>query len=378
MKVSILGCVVAALLLTAAATPAPASDVFYTVSSDDDYLRVVNPLTGGTTSSIQMSVTGATISRCNGLAIHPTTNEMWVIINMSGQQGRVLGKVNAQTGVVTTVGNTGDAFANIAFDATGQLYGVTGDGANTPETLYSLSLTNGAASLVMPLGNGIDGEAIAFNPIDGFLYHGSGFGPRGTDQIFEKINYVTMTTTNIPITGVSFDEPTAMMHLAGGNILMADLNADLILITDQGVARLLSSTDHTVKGMAFLPTRNAAYNRVYGFGCAGPSGTIPAMLGQGTPNAGGTASLAIVNGPAGATCILGFGLGNGNAPLAPGCVLQIMPLTPTLIPLSLDGNGQRVFSFGLPPSIVVGGYWQAAVFEGSSITLTNALEMQVR
>ena len=53
----------------------------------------------------------------------------------------------------------------------GFVYGVTGDGAISSETLYALSLVDASSSLVTGLGAGNDGEAIAFNPDNGSLYH---------------------------------------------------------------------------------------------------------------------------------------------------------------------------------------------------------------
>jgi hypothetical protein len=75
---------------------------------------------------------------------------------------------------ILTVLAIGAAFAPAAVAAT--LYGVTGDGGSAPETLYTLSQTDASRTFVRAFGNGDDGEAIAFNPDDGLLYHASGSG----------------------------------------------------------------------------------------------------------------------------------------------------------------------------------------------------------
>ena len=48
--------------------------------------------------------------------------------------------------------------------ATAVLYGVTGDGASVPETLYTLNTGHASAPFVTMLGNGDDGELAAVNP----------------------------------------------------------------------------------------------------------------------------------------------------------------------------------------------------------------------
>jgi hypothetical protein len=68
----------------------------------------------------------------------------------------------------------------------------------TPETLYTINTNNAALTLVQALGNGTDGEAIAYNSGDGMMYHMSGIG---AGLIFEKIHLSTGTVTNIPLSG---------------------------------------------------------------------------------------------------------------------------------------------------------------------------------
>ena len=360
---------------------ASAGDLLYTVSSSDDNLRVVDPYNGQTLSTIQMSLTSGTIQQCNGLALNPGTQDLWVIVKVVGQPGRSLGRVNVTTGLITTVGTTGQNFAGITFNGAGTLFGVTGDGAQTPETLYTISLANAQTAQVMMLGNGNDGETIAHSAMDGLIYHASGLGAQNTNEIFEKINPSTRVVTNIPLSGDDYEEATALLHIAGGNFFLADLCQELFVVNDAGVVSLIGMMDHIAKGMAYLPA-TAAFTRLYGAGCAGPSGHIPVLVGRSTPAAGGVASLGLINGPGGALCMLVFGTGNGTQVLTPGCNIQIWPITPLFFPLNMSGtgpgNGKVAFSFNLPANLVATGFWQAAVFEGNSITLTNPVVMRVR
>jgi len=128
-----------------------------------------------------ITLAGETVNGGTGLATDPTTGTLWALLKLSGQDGRELVTIDPETGVATSIGNTGSRFAGIAFDASGNLFGVTGDGGLPPETLATLSKTDGSATFVCSLGLGGDGENIAFNPTDALLYHYSGNG------VFEKI-----------------------------------------------------------------------------------------------------------------------------------------------------------------------------------------------
>lgn len=374
--------VVGAVLAIGLAAEASAGDFLYTVSSGDDNLRIVDAFTGQTTSTLQMSLTSGTIQQCNGLALNPGTQDLWVIVKVQGQTGRALGRVNVTTGLITTIGSTGQNFAGIAFDQGGTLYGVTGDGATTPETLYTISTATAQTSLVMPLGAGTDGETIAWGFQDGRLYHVSGLGTPNVDEIFEKIDPSTKTVTQIPLSGEDFEEATALHHVTGGVFFLADLNQDLFVIDDKGKVSKIGLMDHIAKGMAYLPTSTGAFNRAYGYGCAGPSAHTPVLVGRGTPSAGGIASLGLLNGAGGATGVIVLGWGSNVVPLVPGCDIQIAPVSPLFLPLSLSaggaGDGTATLQFPLPPAILVTGYWQAAVFENNTITLTNPVVMRVR
>jgi hypothetical protein len=110
-------------------------ETLYSVSRDDDLLRTIDPTNGSTLSSVTITLSGKTIFGANGLATDPGTGVLWAILKISGQSGRQLVTIDPDTGVATSVGNTGDRFAGLAFDSSGRLFGVTGDGAGVRENL---------------------------------------------------------------------------------------------------------------------------------------------------------------------------------------------------------------------------------------------------
>lgn len=158
----------------------------------------LNTTTGAITGGQVVTVPGRTITGLQGLTQDPTTGTVYAIARAAAVPGRLLITLNLATGAGIEVGNLGDSFSSITFRADGQMFGVTGDGATVPETLYLINKATAAKTLATPLGNGDDGEVIAFNPVDGLIYHWSGNGV----SVFESIQATApWAVTNIPIVG---------------------------------------------------------------------------------------------------------------------------------------------------------------------------------
>ena len=255
--------------------PAHAQSILYSVSRDDDLLRVINPSTGSTISSVAITLAGKGVAFANGLATNPVTGELFAILKLDGQTGRQLVKIDPATGIATSIGDTGDQFAGLAFNSSGTLFAVTGDkknspgGALPPETPFTLNTSNGAPTQVpgLVLGRGNDGEAIGFNPNDGLIYHASGNDTGGEGcpsdpmvcvEIFESVNPNNLAVTNIPLSGAYvastdvYSEVAALTHLSGNTLLLTDIDQNLYTITTSGVLTLLGGMDHVSKGLAFV------------------------------------------------------------------------------------------------------------------------------
>lgn len=143
----------------------------------------LDPETLATLETRAPTLEGETVSGNVGLAEDPTDRSIYAVLKVAG--GRALARFDATSATYTQVALLADRFASITFDSAGQLYGVTGNGGSTPETLYKIDKVTGEATLVRGLGAGADGEVIQYNPDDGKIYHWSG----GT-SFFEAI---TMT-----------------------------------------------------------------------------------------------------------------------------------------------------------------------------------------
>jgi hypothetical protein len=195
---------------------------------------------------------GFTITGMTGLAYDPTTYETYIIMKVSAVSGRVLGKINLQTGVCTQVGNLGDNFSSIAFDETGQLWGATGNGATVPETLYKIDKTTGVKTLQYAMGNGIDGEILCYNRDDNNMYHWSGNGT----VVMEKwpLNNVAYTPTNIPISGTSGGETFGMIYMGSGKFIASNIASNLKRLSASGVyGATLSNNPDDLRGIVMPP-----------------------------------------------------------------------------------------------------------------------------
>ena len=275
----VFGLLLVLFLVGVIATPpsAYADRTLFTVSIPNNggpNLRVANPLNGATIATIPITLTGFSVLGSTGLARDPTTGKLWGLLRVSGATSCSSGgnipqlvTINPGTGVATNVGSAGDCFSGLAFSSNGTLYGVTGDGANTPATLYTLNKSTAAPTLAKALGNGDFGEAIGFNPTDGLIYHASGFGVG--DQVFESINPANLAAApvNIPRSGFDYTEALGMTHSHGNTMLLTDGGCPLtpcpglLTITTSGVATSLGVMDHDAKGLAFTPKPAADFDR---------------------------------------------------------------------------------------------------------------------
>ncbi len=252
----------AALYVALGGTVANAASILYSIDSQSDLLRVIDPTDASTNSSVAITLAGETVEGGTGLAVNPFTNELYGLLRLDGVDYRELVRIDPLTGVATSIGNTGDFFAGLAFDAAGTLYGVTGDGADTPETLFTFSLADATATLFLALGNGDDGEAIAFNPLDGLMYHASGHDSACEDEdfglCFESIDLSGMTITDIDISATALIDEEAQALTwwddAGAFLWKQGHFEDgpLFRVTPDGTPTLIGDLDHQAKGLAFV------------------------------------------------------------------------------------------------------------------------------
>lgn len=231
--------------------------------SNPPVLREIDPTNAQTISEVDISIDGFDpddIKGGSGLATNPLSGELFALLKLDSDddegtpKSRTLVTLIPETGIATMLGipgNTGDAFAGIAFDSTGNLFGVTGDGADVDETFFSLSIIDGSATLLCELGNGSDGEALAHNPANGILYHGSG------DDVFETIDSTTDEDCDVTDIGLEDDlegEFTALTFGEAEDLFFAANFDELLTISpNPGEVISVGFMDEDSKGLAFAP-----------------------------------------------------------------------------------------------------------------------------
>lgn len=213
--------------------------------------------TGAVVDGRVVTVSARTITGLNALTRDPTTGTIYAVAKANAVAGRLLITVNVATGAAVEIGNLGDNFSSLAFRSDGQLFGVTGDGATVPETLYLINKADATKAIATALGNGADGEVIAYNPDDNSFYHWSGNGT----IVFERVLAVApYTVTNIPITGSSSGEVYgAVWDPTRGQFLVHNINSSMDFWTVSGVRSIAQPpTIQDVRGLALVPSAAAA------------------------------------------------------------------------------------------------------------------------
>ena len=211
--------------------------ILYSIDrSNPPILREIDPTNAKTFSEVDITIPGIDdedIFGGTGLATNPLTGELFAILKLDSDddeeddpKARTLVTVNPETGVATIIGSMGDAFAGIAFSSLGILFGVTGDGADDDETLFTLSKSDGSATRLCELGNGSDGESLAFNSDDGTLYHASG----GILETVDNSGTDPCTVTNVALSPALF-QVAALTYGADENLFFWAHFVELSTIT---------------------------------------------------------------------------------------------------------------------------------------------------
>jgi hypothetical protein len=220
----------------------------------------IDPGTGTILATLPLSVDGVPTTG-NGLATHPTTGVVYAIVKDPAMPGggRLLATLDLATGQATSVGNTGLKLAGIVFRTHEPLYAISGDGASPASTLYRLNPGSGTPTFAATLGNGDDGEGIAFRPEDGLLYHTS--GANDGFEVLETIDQLSLGVGPNLAPGGSYGpdsagEITAIAWYPPLDVFLAcDGNFDCFHIAPDGTFSLVGSVGLRIRGFAVVGSR---------------------------------------------------------------------------------------------------------------------------
>ena len=146
------------------------------------------------------------------------STDLWI----SDSSGR-LARVGISTGAVTEIGNMGRTMTDIAFDSSGNLYGITFT------DLYSINSTTGASTLIGNLGVN-DANSLTFGA-DGTLY-------MARDEVNTNLYTVDTSTAIISAIGATGFKAEGDLAFNGGDMYMStSLNslAEVDILTGAGI-----------------------------------------------------------------------------------------------------------------------------------------------
>ncbi len=133
-----------------------------------DELYELDVSNGTTALRGRVTIAGDSITGFNGLATEAETGTLYAVVQLrdnANRKTRNLVTIDPSTLTATNLGTLSEnGVASIAFLPDGELLAVTGDGADNPETLWSVDTGSASLSLIAILGAGDDGEAIAGVP----------------------------------------------------------------------------------------------------------------------------------------------------------------------------------------------------------------------
>jgi hypothetical protein len=190
----------------------------------------------------------------------------------------ILGRVDVATGGVSVIGNMGVVMTDIAFNPTGQLFGLSFTG------FYSINPTTAAATFIgnhsVPGGN-----ALVFGT-DGTLY-AAGF----SSQSLFTINPTTGAGTNL---GNISDSSGGDLAFNGGNLFLATSTNELLRINLANLATSVAVGPFGVSGVFGLATGDdgvlyaVAGTQIFSVNTATGAATNPVnYFGQGLGSANG-------------------------------------------------------------------------------------------
>jgi uncharacterized protein (TIGR03382 family) len=171
------------------------------------------------------------------------------------------------------------------------MWGVTGDGAAVPETLFRIDKADATTTLARALGSGGAGEAIAYHPALNMLYHWSGGGATVVETI--DLDTVGLDLTPIVNSGTIPGEVFGAMYDPTADLfLVSDIQSNIHTMAADGTfSAPLFNTVEDIRTSVFRPTASPHIVTPASGALAG--GTAITLTGQGLDLQGPTPTLTV-------------------------------------------------------------------------------------
>jgi len=207
------------------------------IEPKDDFIHKINPSTGATISSVEITLAGETVNGGTGIAFNPADGKTYALLKTESDD-RQLVTINLQTGVATLVGESGK-LASLTFNS-GTLFSVDLDS----DELSTISTANGSVTNLCDLS--VDsGTGLAFNPNDGLLWF-------ATSDDFQRIDdFNVVGSCDLTDIGSNLGSPTALVFF--NSFLIVDFQDELNSITGAGVVTFIANMDDDSRGLTVIP-----------------------------------------------------------------------------------------------------------------------------
>ena len=217
--------------------------MFYNVVTvETDRLYVLGDDGNVYDESVVVEMNNNQIFGFTGMAMNQTNSNVYVVAK-SVNNSRFLAKLDLATSVALKIGDLTDKISSISFSGDGALYGITGDGGSNPNRLYSIDLTNAEMTEKADLSGDQDndGEALAFNTSDDFMYRMAG------EEFLYKIDMTNFTSTLV--TNQLLDDGASghAMYYNGTNFIT--LSADICTMNSLGEQTNCNDIPFDAKGI---------------------------------------------------------------------------------------------------------------------------------
>ena len=264
------------------------SSPFYAVDSFSPVVKTIDSSTFESLDSLDITASNnQAIDGANGATVDPTTNEVYVVLRLLAPNGRYLAQLDMDSGLATVIGKLNRNFAAIAFDSSGQLYGLTGDGDTTnPSTLYSINKATAGITLLVAYTNDSTGETLTYNPDDNKLYRATQtemFAIDPSDPGHPQTVYSENSLLPNVITGLMYFGGTNFNLISSGEVYSID--------SATGEGGYLGSMDISTKStFIWEPASSTEYTLTYTAGVNGSiTGTTPQTVAEGADGSAVTA-----------------------------------------------------------------------------------------
>ena len=217
--------------------------MFYNVvTSETDSLYVLGDDGNVYDQSVVVETNNSQIIGFTGMAMNQMNSNVYVVAKSQGGS-RFLAKLDLATSVALKIGDLTDKISSISFSGDGALYGITGDGGSNPNRLYSIDLTNAELTEKADLSGDEDddGEALAFNTSDGFMYRMAG------EEFLYKIDMTNFTTTLVTSQLLDDGASGHAMYYNGTNFIT--LSADICTMNSLGEQTNCNDIPFDAKGI---------------------------------------------------------------------------------------------------------------------------------